>query len=199
MREDTHATTLPQVDVEVLKLLWDDLRLRQAEKQGFGLTILQIIDGLKEHDIVLTKTAVQRIHLNRLRSDKLIVGRKFETNKKRGDRPLIYTLDRDNIITWPSTAFMLIQLWQTEFQAIERDDFVQQMLEKKIRNSSTPNRVADASGIIRQLNACADWGYIGYFNETVMKPSRRLEYELPYLEFVAAQLVTWQDGARTVR
>jgi hypothetical protein len=82
---------------------------------------------------------------------------------------------------------MLVTIWGTKFKSIEQDFLVKRMLDKKIVNSST-EEIADEDGINRQLKTATDWGYIKYFNKTVLKPGPRLKLELPYLRFVASQL-----------
>jgi hypothetical protein len=181
---------LPKVELEILKVLWGELH----SGQGFGLTRGQILARLQERrsndgGLLVRTDAALRAHLQRLTSQRppLLAVTDSQTNMP-GGRPKVYALDRDRIITWPSTAFMLVALWKTQpVRSIERDEFIERMVRQKILNSST-GKIADENGILKQLRTSREWGYIDYINETVMLPSKRLAFELEYLEFVASHL-----------
>ena len=187
------GTQLPQIDLEILKLLWLDLR--SGRSGGLGLTRKQLFVAL-HHDVIVAgetpcvKTdAALRPHLRKItqRSPSVVVVRPVETNEP-GGKPNGYAIDRDHIVTWPSTAAMLIALWETEpVKQVEQSVFVEQVLQRKIPNSST-GKPATENEILKQVKTSHEWGYITYVNETVMVPSSRLEYELEYLAFVARHL-----------
>jgi hypothetical protein len=182
-------TQLPKVDLQILKMLWVELH----SGRGFGLTRKQIFEEFKrsigEGGPLVRTDAALRVHLRLLvqRKPALVVVKKMETNEP-GGRPHSYAIDRDSIITWPSTATMLVELWKAQpVRSVERATFVEQMLQRNILNSST-GKPATENEILKQLKTSQDWGYIAYVNESVMLPGDRLEFELEYLEFVASYL-----------
>jgi len=179
--EESHSSALATVDLAILKVLWTDW----FTPDGTGLTRNELAKQLNTPTTVVKTDAALRQHISKLTDDQLIVFQKRQTNKP-GGKPNVYTIAVNSIITWPSTAYMLVELARVR-PSIERTAFVRRMLELKIQNSST-GEIATQDEIERQLATCSEWGYINYINETVMLPSDRLKFELEYLKFVASHL-----------
>jgi hypothetical protein len=184
MPESPSEATLSRIDTEILGMLWSDYFRGPMEHDRVGLRISEIQDGLRSKNFVRSRSGLQRNHLNRLADRRLIAVRKAQT-EARGDKPNLYTLNRDNIITWPSTACMVIEIWRA--REVERPVFVKRMLDEQITNSATGRRSTE-DAIVRQLDTSKEWGYLTYVGDAIILPARRTELELGYLRFVADQL-----------
>jgi len=183
---------LAPLELEILKILWLDLaKERTRPNERIGLTRPEILVELEKLGTVRSKSDIQN-HLNDLKDFKPPLSPMIDEFKapsdKRGDRQHVYVIDRFNVITWPSTAYMLGQLRLSMYQSIEQDIFVKAMLDEKLRSSAARGEIATESQIRKQLETAAKWGYIHYFNETVLTPDRRSEFESDYLAFVAEHL-----------
>lgn len=181
---------LPTIDLEILKLLWKDL----YSGNGFGLTRKEIFEALKEKTAhsqlpIFQTDAALRSHLRALkaRDPSLMVSGKAETNVP-GGKPLVYKFDRDITISWPTTAFMLIQLWQFQGRAVERHVFIEKMLQLGIKNSSTGMTKATRDELSRQIDTSIAWGYINLINRSVLLPTDRIQFEHDLLKFIASHL-----------
>jgi len=184
-------------DLEILKVLWTERC--SSEGGGGGLTRKQIAQKLagklREDGRLLIppgeNDAALRVHLQSVIrhgtdiAKPRVVTRKAAGNKP-GGKPTVYIIDVDGLITWPSTAYMLVSLESFRI-GIERNKFIERMLQQRILNSST-NEIATQDEIDRQLATSERWGYIKFHNHTVMFASERLRFEFDYLGFVAAHL-----------
>jgi hypothetical protein len=180
---------LTAIDLEILKLLWTDL----YSGNGFGLTRKKLLASIQEKTpkdqapIVKTDSAL-RVHLRKLISHipPLMVSGKAETDTP-GGKPSVYKFARDAAITWPTTAFILLQLWQFPGRAVEREVFIEKMLKLGVGNSSTGNRLTEDE-LRYQIATSIKWNYIDLVNNSVLVPTDRVEFEHALLEFIASHL-----------
>lgn len=115
-----------------------------------------------------------------------MIASKVETNAP-GGKPTAYTFDRNTTITWPTTAFILLRLWQFRGRAVERDVFTDTILKLQVKNSST-GRAATEDEISRQIDTSIAWKYIDLINDSVLLPTDRIQFEHDLLQFIASHL-----------
>ena len=180
---------LTTVDLEILKLLWTDL----YSGNGFGLTRKKLLVALQKNspegrDPIMKSDAALRVHLRKLmlRVPAVMMAEKAETDAP-GGKPMVYKFARDTTISWPTTAFMVIRLWQFPGRAVEQQVFIEQMLKLGIKNSSTGSRATEDE-LLHQIATSITWKYIDLTNHSVLVPTDRVQFEHALLEFIASHL-----------
>jgi hypothetical protein len=205
---------LPEVHLEILKLLWAEWNSTRAGDRivDGGLTRDEIFTGLSGKvqsnwrpkpaaaaesaspilpsapPLVNVAPTLKR-HLHQLCND----APKYLTSGKVTDRrgsPFVYKINDLTVATWPSTAFLLTDVWKAKHR--EKRLLIEAMLNQEqvafLDKSATSDQIIRE--IEKEINWCLAHSYLEYVEEheeTAYRPAARLHYEYRLLEFIARQ------------
>jgi hypothetical protein len=205
---------LPELHLEILKLVWSEWNNTQTGRRivDGGLTRDELFDGLKDKrqsnwlprrpkatDQVLSpvlpsapplvaESETLKRHLHHLCID----DPKYLTSAKVTDRrgsPFVYKINDMTVITWPSTAFLMTEIWKAKH--VPKHTFVESMVrQKKVRfladEASTREQIV--TEIESQINWCIAQRYLEHVEQRELaayRPADRLHYESRLLAFIA--------------
>jgi len=211
---------LPELHLEILKLVWlewDSTKTGGRIVDG-GLTRDEIFEGLKgtyqsgwrppkpkvgeiaspvlpsAPPLVRESTTLKR-HLQQLCADhpRYTNETKFLTRGKVTDRagsPFVYKINDIMLATWPSTAFMLTEVWKAKHMG--RQVLIDAMVHQQnviflADKSATPEQIREE--IEKQINWCLAQHYLEHVEEhklTDYRAAHRLHYEYRLLDFISS-------------
>jgi hypothetical protein len=203
---------LPELHLEILKLVWSEW---DSPKTGRivdgGLTRDEIFEGLQgkyqsnwrppkpkpgelaslavlpSSPPLVNKSVTLKRHLQQLCENEpqyLTIGK---VTDRRGS-PFVYKINDLRVATWPSTAFILTEVWKAKH--LEKRLLLQAMLHQRnvafIPDQSATQDEVEAE-IEKQVNWCLAQHYLEFVEQHMseFRPAPRLHYEHKLLEFIA--------------
>ena len=157
--------------------------------RGNGLTREQLaellVDKQDKTKPFKTRSALDK-HLSGLKQLKNLVvtggapaQSKKQTGAKTGHRRDVYTLAESEAITWPETARMMIEIWDSPGHHIPEEVLIHNMLKLGLkRQQSGP--VMSRSEIIADIEYSIVKGYTNRY-EADIRTDRRLRFEIDYI------------------
>jgi len=208
------AAQLPELHLEILKLIWLEWNSNRAGERlvDGGLTRDEIFASLsgKLHSNwnskprpgdansavlppappLINAAVTLKRHLHQLCAGEpqYLITRKVPD--RRGS-PFVYKINDVSVVTWPSTAFLLTEVWKAKH--IGKDVLVEAMLAQD--GVAFLDKPAAREQVIReierQINWCLAQKYLEYVEEheeSDYRPADRLHYECRFLEYVARKV-----------
>lgn len=170
--------------LRILKLLWHDHNDSQT-KQGF--TSKQLAGMLK-----LTPAAINDAARALGRLPVAMIKSEPHTNVAGGGRPARYhVLNARQLITWPSTAFLVLNLLSRPQSTAERSSLVGRALQETIIDTTTQQPFT-AARLERQLEYATDHQYVTQVDRhsDLLTVTPRVTLELEFLQYVNQRRLT---------
>ncbi len=173
------ANRLPPLDLAILKLVWKDL----FSGSGGGLSRRQLEDELPNVLGEQVKTPTLKAHLRKLVTRGMLEPDESNATKA-GGVAYLYKMNDETMITWTSTAVLLLRLWAHPGKNPDKATLVKSLMDEAVRNSATQMPATEKEWE-EALTAAKKRGYISHEIETVVRGNAKIAFEYDYLKFVA--------------
>jgi len=176
---------LNTTEAEILYLIWK----RKKLGDGTPMTLKDIHGALVKHrrgkQSGLSLVAVKKVLQNLKARPAGLLEAIEVSHSGSGPRPLGYRLAPEKIITWPSTAAIVLALYNyPDHGPLERERFIEHIAGLGLVNE--PTQAAPTKGQIEaQISACTQWNYIAEDQAGRLSSTRRVDDELEFLKAIA--------------
>ena len=211
-----HLAQLSELNLEIMKLVWCEWwNPSENTAADGGLTRDEIFERLKDKKRAVRRRPSKsagdvspRSLINQsktLKSHLLELSSPPERLKVDGTAdfpgaPLVYVMNDITTVTWPSTAFMLREVWRLKH--VEQTHLVQMMTDQKdVFFSANKSATADETRL--EINKQIEWSKSHDYLEHVehhpneLHFTRRLRYEYRLLEYIARHANSDRNAKRT--
>jgi hypothetical protein len=204
---DVGARTLKSLDpgdLAILKALWENLyesnygssRSHRPE----GMTRDELTSKLvgPEPEKPFRTSGAMYKHLANLKLlTETVVTFSVRTSKGVGKHRDVYTLARDQAIVWPSTARIVMEVWDAPGHHISEEGLIQRMSSIQLRRESH-GRPLEPGDIALDIKYAISTGYLDRYSSDV-RAAERLRFEVGYVNAIAERCLSGSNKEETER